>query len=89
MSRFVTPMVALAALVSLGLGCDPLRPVEGQRPAKRPAAVPAKAEGQPRIACAQPKHDFGKVEEGAKVEHVFTLKNEGDGVLQIKRASGG
>jgi hypothetical protein len=91
MSRYVTPMAALAALWSLAAGCDSLQPVEGQRPAERPAAAqaPAKPQGKPRIACAQPKHDFGKVVEGAKVEHIFTLKNEGDGVLQIKRASGG
>jgi hypothetical protein len=91
MSRSLTPIAALAALISFAAGCDSLRPVDRKRPVKGPstARAQAQAKGKPRIASAQPKYDFGKVEEGTKVEHVFTVKNEGDGVLQIKRASGG
>lgn len=37
----------------------------------------------PRIKAAEVNHDFGKVKAGVRAEHVFEIKNTGDGVLVI------
>lgn len=42
------------------------------------------AEGpRPRLEVQHPSHDFGKVFQGSKVEHVFVFDNTGDAPLQI------
>ena len=42
----------------------------------------------PKIASAQPTFNFGKIKQGAKVEHIFKVKNEGKADLIIERAKG-
>jgi len=42
-------------------------------------------EGRPRIAFDLKDFDFGKVESGERVEHVFTFRNTGDGTLLIQK----
>jgi len=42
----------------------------------------------PRIVVAEKHHDFGTVEQGEEVQHVFKVRNEGKGVLHIKRVRG-
>ncbi len=44
--------------------------------------------GVPVIGADMINYEFGEVEEGTKVEHVFTIQNKGDGVLEIKKATG-
>lgn len=39
----------------------------------------------PRIAVDEPRFDFGTVRPGDRAEHVFTVRNAGDEVLQIER----
>ena len=39
----------------------------------------------PRVRFDQPHHDFGEVEAGEEVEHTFTFRNTGEGVLAIKK----
>ncbi|MCP4197801.1 MAG: DUF1573 domain-containing protein [Proteobacteria bacterium] len=51
--------------------------------AKQPSAV-----GTPVIASAAASFNYGQVEEGTKVEHVFIIQNTGDGLLIIKKATG-
>jgi hypothetical protein len=46
----------------------------------------AVAEAKPKIAVADKEFDFGQVREGATVEHVFQIVNEGDGELLIEQA---
>lgn len=41
--------------------------------------------GQPALSIEQPVFDFGTVSEGEKIEHQFTLKNAGQGLLRIDR----
>ncbi len=47
------------------------------------------AQAQPVIACDEPEHDFGKINQGENVEHVFKIRNKGKDVLKIERARGG
>jgi len=43
----------------------------------------ARAEQQPRLVIPEPVFDFGAVERGAQVEHVFVIRNGGDADLRI------
>ena len=45
--------------------------------------------GKPRIAFAQKSFDFGKVETGEKIEHVYEFRNTGDGPLLIHKVRSG
>ena len=45
----------------------------------------APEEGRPRIAFDQKDFDFGKVETGEKVEHLFSFRNTGNGILKIDK----
>lgn len=48
------------------------------------AAAIACGQQGPRISVAEPLFDFGPVEAGAVLEHVFEIRNTGDGVLEIR-----
>jgi len=48
----------------------------------------AMMEALPAIAFESDFHDFGEIQEGIVAEHVFTLKNEGEGPLIISNAQG-
>jgi hypothetical protein len=37
----------------------------------------------PRFVCDEPRYDFGSVEQGATVHHVFRFRNEGNAPLEI------
>ena len=39
----------------------------------------------PRIEVKEATYDFGKVVEGAKLQHVFEVGNTGDAALDIER----
>jgi hypothetical protein len=39
----------------------------------------------PRIVCAEPMHDFGTVDGKSPASHTFTIRNEGDADLVIKK----
>jgi hypothetical protein len=45
--------------------------------------------GKPRIAFAQKDFDFGKVEKGEKIEHVYEFRNTGDGTLLVHKVRSG
>jgi len=46
-------------------------------------AARALADDAPHVVLPEPVWDFGTVEQGQKVEHVFRLSNRGSGVLRI------
>lgn len=47
--------------------------------------APARAaDPQPRLLVEHPVYDFGQVEQGTSVEHVFKLRNGGDGPLRVE-----
>lgn len=39
----------------------------------------------PRLVCAEPMYDFGTVDGKSPASHTFTIRNEGDGDLVIKK----
>jgi len=39
----------------------------------------------PRISISEPLYDFGAVAAGTVLEHVFEIRNTGDGVLEIRK----
>ncbi len=84
----VATAVALAGMVfSACSNC-----ANGQGASGKAAADPASEatahDGTPKIAVEQPVFDFGKVKEGADVEHIFKIQNRGGAELVIERASG-
>jgi hypothetical protein len=68
----------LAALSILFTACN-----GSENGAKQPSDV-----GAPVIAAEAVSFNYGQVEEGTKVVHVFKIKNEGDGILVIQKATG-
>ena len=67
---------AIAAMLLLGACSNP-------RESKAPTGS-----GTPVISADVINYEFGQVDEGTKVEHVFKIQNKGDGVLEIKKATG-
>jgi len=45
--------------------------------------------GRPRIAFEEKDFDFGKVETGEKIEHIYRFRNTGDGTLVIHKVRSG
>ena len=43
----------------------------------------------PRLFIEEPEFDFGKVKEGRRIAHAFTLQNKGTAILEIKKVSPG
>src|SRR5207302_1165912 len=84
---------ARAVLISVllpCLGCD--APSSGpaavaQTEAQNPpgaAASAAPATGAPHIVFAEPVYDFGKVEQGEQVTHMFRFTNQGGQELRVE-----
>jgi len=48
-------------------------------------AQPALTGGTPAAEFPNVEHDLGKIAEGQEFSHVFTVRNRGTGVLQIKK----
>lgn len=92
MNRRTTRLLLLgAALLTLtvwsgGCGSKESEP-EKKADTTDKAATPGE-EGAPKIASAAPDFNFGKVKQGASVEHVFKIKNEGTADLKIEKARG-
>ncbi len=47
-----------------------------------------RSEGKPKIVALEKEHDFGKVKQGTRLEHVFRVRNQGDQQLVIEKAFG-
>lgn len=45
--------------------------------------MPALVFAEPQIQFTDRNHDFGKIEQGTRLEHVFEFENTGDSVLEI------
>jgi len=75
----IWPGIALAGVL-LGGG-----PALGQRtPDKKDVPGPV-----PVITADKAEYDFGTAVQGEDVEHVFTIRNKGKGLLKIEKARGG
>jgi len=47
--------------------------------------LPAQEQKGPQIVIKEMNYDFGRVVEGAKLQHVFEVGNGGDAALEIQR----
>ena len=47
--------------------------------------LPAQEQKGPQIVIKEMNYDFGRVVEGAKLQHVFEVGNGGDAALDIQR----
>ena len=47
--------------------------------------LPAQEQKGPQIELKETTYDFGKVVEGAKLQHVFEVGNTGDAALDIQQ----
>jgi hypothetical protein len=47
--------------------------------------LPAQEQKGPQIEVKDAAYDFGKVVEGAKLQHVFEVRNSGDAALDIQQ----
>ena len=45
----------------------------------------AQVSGKPKILFEQTEYDFGKMDQGVKVEHLFVFKNTGDAPLVVDK----
>ncbi len=52
------------------------------------SASPTQAPAVPVISSENAEHDWGAVKEGEVVEHIFKVQNKGEGLLEIKKATG-
>ena len=53
-----------------------------------PAHVARADDGVPRAVVEAPVHDFGQVERGVPIDHVFKVKNTGTGWMRIDHVKG-
>ncbi|MDA0990255.1 MAG: DUF1573 domain-containing protein [Verrucomicrobia bacterium] len=49
------------------------------------ALVVLRADATPKVVCDAPTYDFGTVTGESSIQHVFTVRNDGDSPLQISR----
>ena len=84
--RRVARTVWLGVFLAI-LGCDEGTPGDQTAGSAAPSASVA-ATGTPKIVAIEPVFEFGSVKLGSSVEHVFKVKNAGDGPLTITRAKG-
>ena len=53
------------------------------------SAYPQAAEQGPHLVLQEKEFDFGKVKEGSRITHAFTVQNKGNATLEIKKVSPG
>jgi len=51
------------------------------------SAYPQPVKRTPRLVLQERDFDFGKVKQRSRITHIFTLLNQGDGILEIKKIS--
>ncbi len=62
--------------------------IEGEEKEETVDATTVENEGAPVFSFQNESHDFGQIQEGAKVEHDFVFTNTGDAPLIISNAEG-
>jgi hypothetical protein len=65
---------------------DAVKNDDQERSGRRTERTPFKGSG--KAVFPEAEHDFGEVDEGASVSHVFKVRNESEEVLHIKRVRG-
>jgi predicted small lipoprotein YifL len=77
-------LVAAAALILSFAACGK----KDEPKSKENAAPKSAAGGAPKIVAVGETFSFGKVKQGATLEHIFKIRNEGKANLKITKARG-
>lgn len=88
MHRLALSVLSLTLVASLACTSESAVPTPvaaSETGSSEPAAAAADVEAAPKIACAEAVYNFGAVSPTDKIEHVFTIKNEGTAELKIER----
>ena len=86
--RALTLSIAVGLLLSC-LGCDgptsgPVAVAQSEPSNADSTAAAAPATSAPHIVFAEPVYEFGKVEQGEQVTHMFRFTNQGEQELRIE-----
>lgn len=84
--RLIASTLLPALLVVLGATAVACR--DRHAGAQADAAASAASSAAPTIVASEIVYNFGKAKQGADVEHVFKVRNEGAGELDIEQAKG-
>ncbi len=79
--RFL-PRIAVGVCAAIFLGASACRTSSQDATDAEPRANALQL--GPAVAVDQPTHDFGRVTEGDKISHVFTIRNGGDAPLVVE-----
>ena len=82
-------MFLLTLVLLAGLGCEapangPVAVAQFEPQSPEAASSAAPTSGAPHIVFAEPVYDFGKVEQGKQVTHMFRFTNQGGQELRIE-----
>jgi hypothetical protein len=80
-------VVGISALL-FALGCADKKVGHADDGKGQAASKTSPSKGEPKITALEKEFKFGSVKEGAVLEHVFRVRNDGNGELIIERASG-
>ncbi len=83
-TSYVTLPIRFVFVVILLFCCTELLPAQNVSEDNTSAGNSASIK-KPEIFCEKPDFNFGKIYKGNKVEHVFTLENQGNDTLEIKK----
>ena len=81
--------IFLMFLVFVWIGEYAVADTAGPRTITENPAETNETEGIPAITFDVLTHDFGQTTQNKTLEHVFTFKNTGTGVLTIEKVKGG
>jgi len=85
LDAFPIDRLTISLSIALALGAVSCR-TNGQDSEQPEARADALVIG-PKIRIDHPRHDFGRVTEGDKLRHVFTVTNDGDAPLVIEKVT--
>ena len=77
--------LCLSVALLVAARCQNVAESQSEPMAKEPAP---QFTGPAKIVAAEPVFNFGEVEQGQEVEHIFKISNQGGEQLDIKRAKG-
>ncbi len=82
-------LINLIVLLFAASGCA--HTSESAKTAAKPDAAPAStvAVGSPALEVPESYFNFGEVKEGTDYTHAFVIKNNGTGVLEIRKVQPG
>ncbi|MBI3303732.1 MAG: DUF1573 domain-containing protein [Deltaproteobacteria bacterium] len=78
------PLLLLACLGCSSPANEPVAVAQSEPQVAEPTPPPVPASGAPRIVFSEPVHDFGKVEQGEQVTHLFRFTNQGGQDLRVE-----